>query len=206
MAFTVAEKLQVAMLCDLAKPAKDRELDYDFIWNAVTNDDEWALSWRYPGLNLKVKTPPEVTTVCDILEMWDRLETSYEKLSDNDKEQVEKKSYKSGPPRFQGFDGNSDDRRMHIAHILIKDLERWSRFKDRGLNSHMRNAEVDDRLLSAWRPLWAEKIRTGLSDPSAYGFSADEIAAVMRERIHPEHRQVKADGTWAFDQEKMSRR
>jgi hypothetical protein len=39
MTFTTAEKLQLVMLCDSAKPAKERELDYDFIYRAVVNGD-----------------------------------------------------------------------------------------------------------------------------------------------------------------------
>lgn len=206
MAFTTAEKLQVAMLCDLAKPAKDRELDFDFIWNAVTNDDEWALAWKYTGLNLQVESPPEVRTVGDILEMWDRLEVGYEKLNDAEKEVFKEKSFESIPPSFEGFDGNNESGRMHIARLLVKDLDRWSRFKDRGLNSHSRTVDVDDRMLTVWRPLWAEKIHQGAYGRSGYDLSADEIAAVMRERIHPEYREMQPDGSWTLNREKLSRR
>jgi hypothetical protein len=36
-----------------------------------------------------------------------------------------------------------------------------------------------------------------------YELSADELIAVLRERIHPEFRQPKADGGWTFDSESM---
>jgi len=63
MTFTTAEKLQIAMMCDLAKPEQKRELDYDFIRDAVESDDIWAVAWRYPGLGLKVPIPPNVAHV-----------------------------------------------------------------------------------------------------------------------------------------------
>jgi len=59
---------------DLAKPAQKRELDFDFIHKAVVNNDIWALDWKYPGLQLNVRTSLQVELVCDILDMWDRLE------------------------------------------------------------------------------------------------------------------------------------
>lgn len=43
MSFTTSEKLQIAMLCDLAKPETQRELDFKFIADVVSSDNIWAL-------------------------------------------------------------------------------------------------------------------------------------------------------------------
>jgi uncharacterized protein YfbU (UPF0304 family) len=198
MAFTTAEKLQLVMLCDLAKPTKDRELDYDFIHSAVVNDDIWALSWKYSGLDLKVETPPEVSLVCDILDMWDRLERDFGKLSEAEKARVETETYRNGVPRFWGFDGNNETELLHIARLLVNDLDRWSGFKGRDLNSHGPSIETQRRLLAVWRPIWEEKTGSG-----NYQFRADEIITILRERVHPEHRERTADGGWTFDPDKL---
>jgi hypothetical protein len=105
MSFTTSEKLQIAMLCDLAKPEGHRELDFEFINRVVSNDDIWALSWKYPGLQLKVETPADVKLVIDILEMWDQIERSFVDLNKVDKIHVKADSYHDHEPKFLGFDG-----------------------------------------------------------------------------------------------------
>jgi uncharacterized protein YfbU (UPF0304 family) len=195
MTLTTAEKLQILMLCDLSKPAQDRELDFGFIARAVLNGDVWALHWKYPGLGLEVTTPPDVQMVCDVLTMWEHIEESFAKLLPADKARVELESYSGGAPRFLGFDGNNETELMHIARLLVDDLERWSVFKGRGLNSHSRTIETNERLLNAWRPVWDRKVMQ-MRD---YGFSTDELIAVLRERIHPDRRQPAPEGGWTLD-------
>jgi hypothetical protein len=195
MTFTTTEKLQIAMLCDLAKPAQKRELDFDFIWEAVTSNDAWALDWKYPGLQLNVPTPPQVTQVMDILEMWERIEESYEGLDPAEKARVETEAYGMGVPRFVGFDGNNETELMHIARLLVNQLDRWSRYKGRDFNSHMPSIDLYSRLQTVWRPLWDRKVRQG----GNYKFSADELIAILRERIHPTHRKPQSGGGWAYE-------
>jgi hypothetical protein len=97
MTFTAAEKLQIAMLCDLAKPEKEKELDFEFIREAVSYNDLWALHWQYP-------TPEQVKFVCDVLDMWERLEENFESLDGAEKARVQKESYSSTPPPpFRGL-------------------------------------------------------------------------------------------------------
>ena len=200
MTFTSAEKLQIAMLRDLGKPPKERELDFDFIGDAVNSNDIWAVDWKYSGLQLKVPTPPEVRLVCDILDMWDRLEQDFAKLSPVERARVQTQSYSSGPPHFEGFDGNNETDLMHIAGLLVNELGRWSRFKGRGLNSHMPSIETYNRLLAVWRPILDRKVK----QLGNYQFTADEIIAILREHIHPTHRHPLAGGGWSCDPAKLS--
>jgi uncharacterized protein YfbU (UPF0304 family) len=195
MPFTVAEKLQIAMLCDLARSPEKREVDFGFIYEAVTNDDLWAINWRYSGLQLNVESPPEVKLVCDILDMWDRLERDYVELSPVEQARVGEESHRGHPPQFLGFDGNNETDLLHIARLLINDLDRWSGFKGRDLNSHMPSIDSYRRMLSIWRPLWDRKV----AQHGGYEFTADEIIAILRERIHPERRKPNPDGTWTFE-------
>jgi uncharacterized protein len=107
----------------MAKPAQKRELDYDLIFDAVTSNDIWALDWKYRGLQLDVPTPPEVKTVCDILDMWERIERDFADLSSEEKARVQTESYRTDL-KFMGFDGNNETELMHIAGLLINKLER----------------------------------------------------------------------------------
>jgi uncharacterized protein YfbU (UPF0304 family) len=139
-----------------------------------------------------------VTLVCDILDMWDRLEKDFAALSKAEQARVEAASHHPGAPRFAVFDGNNETELLHIARLLVNDLDRWFDFKGRDFNSHFPSIEMHDRLLAAWRPIWAAK--TGIGN---YRFTADEINAILREQIHPEHRQPRDDGGWTIDPDKF---
>jgi uncharacterized protein len=202
MSFTTSEKLQIAMLCDLAKPQSKRELDFESINRVVSGDDNiWALDFKYPGLQLKIETPPNVRLVMDILEMWDHIESSFAALNEADKKRVESDSYYKHEPKFLGFDGNNEINLMAIARLLTHDLERWQRFSKRELNSHSPSVDVYDRLLTAWRPIWDAKIKK----LGPYEFTTDELIAILRERIHPEHRKPTTGNNWVLDESKMKR-
>ena len=169
-------------------------MDFDFIRNAVIDDDIWAVAWRYSGLQLKVPAPPKVDTVREILDMWDRLEESFDALSATDKARVEAEAYLHGPPRFLGFDGNNETDLLHIARLLVNHLDYRARFKGRDLNSHAPIKDVYGRLLAVWRPMRDRSL------------TADEMISVHREEIHPEHRKSKPGGDWTFDRSKLERR
>lgn len=194
MTFTTAEKLQIVLLCDLATPPAKRELDFDFVREAVISNDIWALHWKYPGLELNVPTPPDVKLVCDILDMWERVEESFEKLSPTEKTRVQSASYNAST-RFAGFDGNNESGLLHIARLLVEKLDRYSSFKHRIVDSHFPGIATDIRLLAVWRPIWDKKVQ----EMGDYQFTADELIAILREHIHPEHRQPQPGGGWTFD-------
>jgi uncharacterized protein len=185
MPFTAAEKLQIAMLCDIAKPADQRELDFRFINSVVSGDQIWSLDCKYPGLQLGIETPQIVSMVADILEMWNHIESSFGSLNETDKKRVESDSSYKGKPEFPGFDGNYEAGLRTIATILIHDLERWQRFNKRNLNWHWPIVDVYERELAVWRPIWSAKIEN--SEPP-YELTADELIAILREGIHPENR------------------
>ena len=79
---------------------------------------------------------------------------SYGRLSAKDKERVEKEAEPFGKnPRFNGFDGNNETEHMGVARFLIEDLERFSSFKKRDLNSHMPTLVGYRRMLRIFLPL-----------------------------------------------------
>jgi uncharacterized protein YfbU (UPF0304 family) len=198
MSFTTSEKLQIAMLCDLAKPEGQRELDFEFISRVVSDDNIWALSWKYPGLQLKVETPSDVRLVADILEMWDNIESGFAALNEADEKRVKAKTYRDHKPKFLGFDGNNETNLMAIARILTRDIGRWERFSKRELNSHSQSIDVCYRLLSVWRPISDAKVKT----LGPYELTAGELIAILREWVHPENRKPTTGGNWVLDESK----
>jgi uncharacterized protein len=198
MSFTTSEKLQIAMLCDLARPEGQRELDFKFISRVVSNDDIWALSRKYPGLGLKVETPSDVGLVSDILEMWDNIESSYAVLNEEDNKLVKSDSYYNHEPKFLGFSGNYETTLMSIARILTRDLELWQRFSGRELDSHFPSIDGYRRLLGVWRPIRDAKFKT----LGPYELNAGELIAVLREHVHTENRKPTTGGNWVLDESK----
>ena len=106
--------------------------------------------------------------------------------------------YHPDPPHFIGFDGNNETEAMHIARLLVNDLDRWPAFKGRDMNSHGPSIPAYKRMLSEWRPIWDAKVQSG-----NHKLTAEEMILILRERIHPLHREMKPGGGWTFDPSKL---
>jgi uncharacterized protein len=189
MQLSDAEKLILLMLCEIHEqlPIKNG-IDAAFVKSAIYSDNTWGLKWHFSGIFDNTEdTPPEVDEVCNILDMWDFIEASYERLSEEEKATVLKQAPLYGSaPKFMGFDGNSDARQMSIASFLIDDLGRFQRFKGRDLNSHMPESLNGFRrmvavFLSLLRPVLMRRL-----------FSATEIISMLNEKVHPENRKDQA--------------
>ncbi len=87
---------------------------------------------------------------------------------------------------------------MHVARLLVNELDKFSRFKGRELNSHFPSVDIYNRLLAVWRPMWDLKVKSG-----TYELSANDLIDVLREKIHPEHREPRLGGGWTFDPSKL---
>lgn len=140
MELTNGEKLIVLMLSEIYDKLKvDGEMDPEFLRAAIFDDALWSISWKYPGIPFKhEETPAVVKEVIDILDLWDLIEMSYERLSSEDQSKLAEKipSYMA-PPKFRGFDGNNESHHLSTAYFVINRLDRFVRFKGRDLNSHI---------------------------------------------------------------------
>ncbi len=147
---TDGEKLVLMMLRDLYKHHKvEGEIDPDFVSEALGGGHYWGFEWEYSGLfHSHVDQEHVVREVCDVLEMWSRIEFSYSKLSDKDKKEVGIKAGPSGQPvKFPGFDGNEEPEHHSVAWFLINHLDRFQEFKKHDLNSH-------DPSIGDYRRMW----------------------------------------------------
>lgn len=183
MKITDGEKLILLMLSELYEQREvEGEIDPDFIKSAIFSENLWGIPWKYSGIPFESQESPAlVKEVVDILDMWSFIENAYEELSVEEKKKLEKDAEPFGKnPMFSGFDGNNETEHMSIARFLINDLDRFQEFKDRSLNAHMPTLETHHRMLSVF-----EGIRRTLTSGS---LSIEQLTTVLRERIHPEHR------------------
>ena len=122
------EKLILAMLRDLYHhhQVKDGEIDPDFVMEAVWGGHYWGLDWQYQGLfhghEDKRRTVREVV---DILDMWDFLEGSFEKLSAKEKGRFAKEMEPFTDVKFSGFDGNNESEHLGVLRFLTQKMDRF---------------------------------------------------------------------------------
>ena len=179
-----SDKLIVALLCEMHNKMKiNQELDPGFIQSAIYGGHFWSLQWKYGGLlNSHYDNERTLDEVVDILDMWSFLESAYAGLSKKDKDYVQQNAESGKDVRFEGFDGNNENKHLTIAHFLIEEMGRFSDFKDRGdLNSHYPIIEVYRRMLNVFIPVRKTLVGRNLN--------AKEIVEILKERVHPTMRE-----------------
>ncbi len=179
MKFTNAEKLIVTMLADLHEKLEIDEVNTKLIKQAIYSNNTWALSWELPGIvgDSPEPTPPEVSLVVDILDMWSFIEEAHARFDAAEKSALEAKADPFGKHvGFSGFDGNNESEYMSIANFLVKEMRRFTRFADRDLNSHCPVIDGYQRMLAKFL-----EIRPKLD---SRGLSIDEMADVLNARRH----------------------
>jgi uncharacterized protein YfbU (UPF0304 family) len=174
--FSDGEKLLLLMMRDLFKhlKMKDAESDVDFISKVIFGGHYWAPKWKQVGVfHDHEDNPAHLRVVLDVLEMWDSIERGYERLSKKDRERVAKDAEPFGERvRFWGFDGNTEAAYSNIARFLVNDMDRYTRFKGRDLNSHMPTLGAYGRMLEVFAPIRSALVGGDLS--------AGEIIALLK--------------------------
>jgi uncharacterized protein len=180
MKLTNAEKLILIMLSEIHEKLNiENGIDPKFVQSAIYSGNTWGLEWHYSGIfQNSGETPPIVAEVQDILEMWEMLEGSYEKLSPEDKKRVEVEAEPYGKNvQFRGFDGNSEGDYISVARFLVNDLGSFSTFGGRDLNSHVPSMS-DYRRMVAVLALLRPSLNFG-------SLSAKNIIEILKQRSHP---------------------
>lgn len=175
------EKLIIAMLCDFIKHSGAKgEIDPDFVQDAIYSGESWALEWKYPGIfEAQESSSESVKNVNRILLMWDLIERACEGLTEAERGEISEAAFPyDSNSRFMGFDGNNEGEFMGIARMLIHGLERWQRFDDRDLNSHMPTL---DNYLRGSRAL--DGMMGELTDGD---LNKDQLIAIFQSMKHPD--------------------
>ncbi|MEN2427267.1 YfbU family protein [Chromobacterium vaccinii] len=115
-----------------------------------------------------------VDHVCTTLQLFSTLKDSYEKLSPEEKDTIDKKEV-----TFAGFDGNNETDMMLFAQALAKARRFSNTLGERGdLNSHSPTRDLYGRMIQAWKDL----------DKPHYPLTAEQIRQIVAARIHPSRR------------------
>lgn len=165
------------MLADLHDHFKINEVDTKLIKQAIYSNNTWALSWELHGIvgDSPEPTPPEVSLVVDVLDMWSFIEEAYERYDATEKSALEEKAAPFGKDvAFPGFDGNNESEYLSITKFLTKEMDRFPRFAERYLNSHCQVMDGYRRMLEkflATRPMLDGR-----------GLSVEEMADILNAR------------------------
>jgi uncharacterized protein YfbU (UPF0304 family) len=151
------EKLLLLLMRDLFKHLKvnGAESDVEFISKVIFGGHYWAPKWKLVGVfHGHEDDPAHLRVVIDVLDMWDCIERGYERLPKKEREHIAVEAEPFGKRvRFPGFDGNEEADYLHIADFLVNDMERFTRFAGRDLNSHVPTLGMHDRMLKVFRPM-----------------------------------------------------
>lgn len=178
------EKLLLIMLGELFKHLKLKsDVDTSFLGEIIYGGHYWALGWKYSGLfHGHRDSEAVVSEVVDILDMWSFLERGFSALPKKDKERVAVEAEPFGKHvKFTGFDGNGESEHIGVARVLINQLDRFTEFKGRELNSHMRSLDIYRRMLSVFEPLRKNLIGRDLD--------VGEIIKILQAMLHPSRRE-----------------
>lgn len=171
------ERLQLLMLCDIYDKLEIKEFDTGFLRKVIYERNEWAISWQLPEVlgDDRDEDPPYVGEVCDILDMWEAVELSYGNLTPEGKQVCQDLLRHRYEPRFGGFDGNNEGEYLSAARCLVEDCDRFSHFKGRVVNSHMRTLPGALRMAHAFKQIRANIV-------SIAEMSPQQIADVVNAR------------------------
>ena len=153
---SAGEVLILMMMRDLYKHLGAKgEIDPDFVAQTIWGGHFWGLSWEYSGLfHGHVDKRQTVDEVLDLMEMWHFIESGYDNLSKQERQNLESDVGPRGKDvRFPGFDGNNESEQLGIAKFLVERLDRFQRFKGRDLNSHFPSIDTYRRMWPVFEPM-----------------------------------------------------
>ena len=163
--FRSADKLIIAMLGDLFERLVVKgEINAGLVLSALYGGHYWALNWQAAGMPTHLfhnheDKKEDVDFVVDVLDMWDFIETAYQKLPKKDKDRIAREV--DGPfgkhVKFFGFDGHSQNNEsglLHIAQFMVEKLGSFkSTFGGRDLDSHVPMAAEYRRMYRVFEPM-----------------------------------------------------
>ena len=165
--FSDGEKMLMLMMGDLFKAMKikNSEMNPEFLAKVIYGGHYWAPKWDIQGVfHDHVDDPRDVTHVVDVLDMWSFIEEAYERLNPAQKKTL---TEDVGPwltdVKFSGFDGNNESSQMSIARFLVEEMNRFSRFKGRDMNSHSETYDRYRSMVVLFEPMRASLVGGGLS-------------------------------------------
>lgn len=170
---SAGEKLNFMLLRDLLRHLQVKtETNLDLMAEVIYGGHYWAPVWEMQGLfHTHADRPADVSLVVDAMDVWSFIEEALEKLPASDLAKIKEANH-GFLPRFAGFDGNNESTLLSIASFLVDHMGRFSRFKDRDLNSHSPSAAQHRQMAKAF-----ESMRPKLGHGRM--LSAEQILALL---------------------------
>jgi uncharacterized protein YfbU (UPF0304 family) len=173
--FRPADRLLIAMLADLYRHLKVKgEINPELVMSALYGGHYWALKWQAAGMPTHLfhnheDKREDVTFVVDVLDMWDLIETAFQKLPKQDKNRIaaEVDGSFGRHVKFFGFDSHSQNGEsglLHIAQFMVEELGSFkSTFGGRDLDSHVPMADKYRKMYRVFEPIRRTLVGTTLS-------------------------------------------
>jgi uncharacterized protein YfbU (UPF0304 family) len=149
------EKLILIMLSEIYEHLNMQgQIDPLFVREAICSGNTWGLSWQYADIFDNKEANESVRRlVVDFLDMWSFIEWSYQYLSPTDKERVAEVSSLGQNVQFCGFDGNIESEYLNVARFVVDQLDRFSEFRGRILNSPVPRVQAYRRMHATFQPM-----------------------------------------------------
>jgi hypothetical protein len=133
-----AQEVVLRMLCGVQQHLKSpagSEFDPQLIESFVDGGHRWALPIAYPCTSGEMEPPASVVeSVLGILKMWDSVEEAIEKLPPDQQAFLKRQAKEQHAPlRFDGFDPESEAQSINVAHVYVRKLGLYPRFRTRDL-------------------------------------------------------------------------
>jgi uncharacterized protein YfbU (UPF0304 family) len=164
--FSDGEKMLMLMMADLFKSLKVKadNSNPEFLADVIYGGHYWAPKWDMQGVfHDHIDNPKDVEYVVDVLDMWSFIEDSFGQLSSAEQELVKKQTNQKGDIKFDGFDGNEESNQRSIALFLVNKIGRFTKFKNRELNTHFSTYDRYRKMLELFEPIRVGQ-RGGLLD------------------------------------------
>ena len=183
--FRPADKLIIAMLADLYKHLRIKgEINSELVLSALYGGHNWALNWQATGMPTHLfhnheDKDEDVKFVDKVLDMWDFIETSHQRLSKKDKDRIatEVDGVFGKSVKFLGFDGHSSNGERELLHIAEFMVEKLGSFKSalggRSLDSHVPMAPKYRKMYRIFEPMRRTLMGTAL-------LSANQIIEILK--------------------------
>jgi len=169
-------KLGLLMQADLYEKLglENGVLDTGLLKTAIASGNLWALRHSVRGFCCDEKDPEVAQQTREIMGMWQHIENSYKRLSQEDQARVSAEALRLGrKPEFAGFAGNDEAEHLSVALFLINELGFYGDFKGRDLNCHCPSVAMKHLpMLIAYRPICRS---LALGEP----LSADQLVEVL---------------------------
>jgi uncharacterized protein len=182
--FALLHEIMANLVADEQYEAEYHRQMIDVLNYGYTSEYYKTFQMIYPEM-----TDRECSLVHDILEMFTTVERTVRELGPGDLDSLGE--HADHALQFRGFDFNDsqEGRLASYARYLIKD-DRWTdmadRFDDkheRG-NSHMPMLATYQRMLSVWKPMWAQKVKA-MGGPNNYRFTVAELQQILAAWPYP---------------------